>query len=308
MNRFAILFFTAFMSAGLPSFGAEVTLDESKMYVAPDNSVQRFTQSINLSKGRDKLELKLTYLNGTAAAPGFKWLRINSSTMSYLTEVQFGGKKELTVDVSGELGVGGNQLLIEAGGVKGSTFGWRLTTETPEVQSIIPEAPQAGGTITVTGKNFSTDPTADVATIGGEPLQCIHANTTNLVFRIPDDFKAGASSLKLSIGGLGAGESRIAVAAGSPLLKELSAPWVAPYYNFDIYGGPFSPTAAGNRVTVGPLEAQVVKAGVNCLTVQAPAGFAGSPWGVHQMVRVWSNGMRARNALYINCYNMTAVE
>jgi hypothetical protein len=302
MNRFALLFSTAVLLVGLPSFGAEVTLAESKMFVAPNNAVQHFAQNITIGKGQDKLDLKLTYFNGTDTSPGFKWFRINSSTMSYLTEAQFAGKKEFTVDVSGELGVGGNQLLIEAGGVKGSTFGWRLTTEAPQVQSVIPESPQAGGTITVTGKNFSTDSTADVATIGGELLQCIHASQTNLVFRIPEDFKAGAGSLKLLVGGLDTGESRLAVTAGSPLLKELSVPWVAPAYNFEIYGGPFSPTAAGNRVTVGPFEAQIVQSGINSLTVQAPEGFAGNPWGVHQPVRVWSNGVRARNVLYINCY------
>ena len=304
MNRFSLLFSACFSFVCLPAVAMEniITLDQSKMYVAPDNKVQNFAQTINLGKGQDKLDLKLTYYNGTATAPGFKWLRINSSTMSYLTEAQFGAKKELTVDVSGELAAGSNQVLIQAGGVPGSTFGWRLTTEAPLVQSVVPDSPQAGGTITVTGKNFSTDPQADIATIGGEALTCIHANPTNLVFRIPDEFKAGSGSLKLEVGGLSTGESTLSVAAAAPLLKGLSAPWVAPAYNFDIYGGPFSPTAAGNRVTVGPFQAQIVKSGINCLTVQAPAEFAGNPWGVHQMVRVWSNGARARNALFINCY------
>jgi hypothetical protein len=305
MNRFALLCTAAFLSVCAPSFAAEdyVTLDRGKAFVAPDNKVQRFTQNINLAKGQDKLDLKLTYYNGTATAPGFKWLRINSSTMSYLTEAQFAGKKELTVDVTGELGPGGNQLLIEAGGVQGSTFDWQLTTEAPLVLSVVPETPQAGGTITVTGKNFSSDPTADVATVGGQALQCIHSSPTNLVFKIPEEFNAGAGSLKLEVGGLGTGESKLSIAAGSPILKGVSVPWVAPGYNFEIYGGPFSPTAAGNKVTVGPFDAEVVHAGIQTLTVQAPVGFAGNPWGVHQPIRVWSNGARARNILTINCYS-----
>jgi hypothetical protein len=55
-------------------------------------------------------------------------------------------------------------------------------------------------------------------------------------------------------------------------------------------------------VTVGPFDAEVVHAGIQTLTVQAPVGFAGNPWGVHQPIRVWSNGARARNILTINCY------
>jgi hypothetical protein len=95
-----------------------ITLDESKLYVAPDNQVQHFVQSIGLAKGQEKLDLTLTYYNGTETSPGFKWLRINSSSMSYLTEQQFGGKKELSVNVSGELAAGNNQMIIQAGGVK----------------------------------------------------------------------------------------------------------------------------------------------------------------------------------------------
>jgi hypothetical protein len=280
-----------------------ITLDESKLYVAPDNQVQHFVQSIGLAKGQEKLDLTLTYYNGTETSPGFKWLRINSSSMSYLTEQQFGGKKELSVNVSGELAAGNNQMIIQAGGVKGSSFGWRLTTPAPMMMSISPTTPQPGGSVTITGQNFSTDSSTDVATINGQPLTCVAASPTSLVFPIPEDFKVGNGTLKLKVTGLDAGEVSLSVAAGPPVLKGLSGPWVAPNYNFDIYGGPFAPDIANDRVMVGPFQAEIVSASINKLTVTAPVGFAGNPWGVNQPIKVWCNGVMARNRLTINCYS-----
>jgi hypothetical protein len=291
-----------FSSSTANAAGRIITLDESKLFEAPDNQVQNFTQSINLAKGQDKLELTLTYYNGTSTTPGFKWLRINSSSMSYLTEHQFGGKKELSVNVSGELASGGNQMIIQGGGVKGSTFGWRLTTPAPTIQGINPETPQAGDTITITGQNFSTDSSTNVATIGSQTLTCVSASPTNLVFQIPQEFKAGNCTLGLQIAGLNAGESTLSIAAGVPVLKGLSATWVAPACNLDIYGGPFAPDVANDKVMIGPFEAEIVSAGIDRLTVVAPAGFAGNPWGVNQSIKVWSNGVLARNRLTVNCY------
>ena len=84
--------------------------------VAANAQRQRFTESISVPKGQEKLKLTLTYYNGTTSAPGYNWLRISSSSMSYITEQQFAGSKTYSIDASGELTWGGNQLLISAQG------------------------------------------------------------------------------------------------------------------------------------------------------------------------------------------------
>lgn len=246
--------------------------------------------------------MTLTYYNGTETKPGFKWLRITSSSMSYLTEKTFGGKRSYSVDVSGELASGGNQMIVEAGGVAGSTFGWRLTTPAPHVTAVEPNTVAAGGTVTVTGANLCSDPSGNVATLGQTPLTCVAATSTSAVFKIPETSSVGSSVFNLKVAGLEAGHAELSVGNSVPVLKSVSAPWVAPGYNLTIYGGPFSPAVANDKVTIGPFQAEIREAGVNQITVIAPASFAGNPWGVHQPVKVWVNGVRARNVLTVNCY------
>ncbi|MDR3615508.1 MAG: IPT/TIG domain-containing protein [Candidatus Obscuribacterales bacterium] len=72
-----------------------------------------------------------------------------------------------------------------------------------------------------------------------------------------------------------------------------------------ITGRGFSQNSALTKVTIGPFECKIESATVNSITVMAPFGFAGQPWGIHQPVKVWVNGNRAQNALYINIYNQT---
>jgi IPT/TIG domain len=281
---------------------APITVAESKLFEAPNNQVQHFSEYINLPKGQDKLNLTLTYYNGTTTKPGFKWLRITSSTMNYFTEQQFGGNKSVSKDVTGELMSGNNQIVVEAGGIAGSTFGWRLTTAAPTLTSIQPQALEPGETIKVSGTNFCSDTSCDIATVNGVTLTCLSATAKNLVFKIPDDLPLGSGALQLKVAGLDAGQTMVNIETSVPVLRSLDSGWVYPGYNLVINGGPFPPTAANIRVTVGPFEAKVVQASATAVTVQAPEQFNGNPWGVNQPVRVWVNGVQARNYLTVNCY------
>jgi hypothetical protein len=289
-------------SAQYQQTSVPITLAESNLFEAPNNQVQHFSQTINLPKGQDKLHLTLTYYNGTSTKPGFKWLRITSSTMNYFTEKEFDGNKSVSMDVSGELTSGGNQIVVEAGGVAGSTFGWRLTTQPPAISSIQPQILEPGETITVTGKNLSSDMSSDIATVNGAPLTCISATAKNLVFKIPEDLRPGSAALQLKVAGLDAGQMMINIENSIPFLQSLDAGWVLPGADLVINGGPFPSNIAAIKVTIGPFDAQVKQATATSITVQAPEQFNGNPWGVHQPVKVWVNGNPARNWLSVNCY------
>jgi len=297
----------ASLSASAPAHAqaqqnAPITLAESKLFVAPNNQVQQFRESIPLAKGQDKLTLVLTYYNGTATKPGFNWLRISSPTMSYFTEKQFDGNKSVTVDVTGQLSAGGNQIGVEGAGPAGATFGWRLTTVAPSITEIRPAVLDPGETITVSGKNFSSDPSCNVATVNGVALTCISATAKNLVFKVPDDMRVGRGNLDLKVAGLEAGAMLVAVEHSVLVIQSLGAGWVYPGTNLVINGGPFSSAVRSVRVTIGPFEAPVVASTANSITVQAPEQFLGNPWGVNQPVKVWVNGMPAKNFLTVNCY------
>lgn len=283
-----------------------VVVAESKFFEAPNNQVQKFSQSINIAPGQDKLNLTMTYFNGTATKPGFNWLRVSSSTMNYFTEKDLGGKKFASINVTGRLSSGGNQITVEAGGVAGSTFAWRLTTQAPSITAVQPVGLTAGDTVTVTGNNFCPDPTAISATVSGAKLTCTSATASKLVFKLPDELRPGDGALRLQVAGLDAGQAQVTVQAFEPTLQGLSAGWVLPGDNLVILGGPFPKTIGNVKVTIGPFDAQVIQSTPGAITVQAPPQFNGNPWGVNQPVKVWINGNPARNQLTVNCYQGVA--
>lgn len=284
----------------LSNTGSDVmVIDEAKPFVAPNNQLQRLTESIDLQRGQDKLDLTLTYENGTATAPGFKWLRIASPSMHYVTEADFGGRKTLSLDVSGELGWGGNQLLITAEGVPGATFNWKLTTPKPRVTSVYPQQLMPGHAVTISGVNFCPDPTGNSVTIGGKAAQINSATANKLIVTVPEEIPSGNINLSVQVANTAAGELTASVNA-FPWLRGVSQSFCPPGQQFTIYGENFSPAATDNVVYVGSLQAEVVGASQNQITVIAPVDYGGMPWGYYQPIRVTVRGVPARNTISIS--------
>src|ERR1700679_2327239 len=101
----SLFFLPAFASAAEQAADPAnpITLAESKVYTVSSIKEQHISDSIVLPEGQDKLHLTLTYYNGSASSPSFKWIRIASPSMNYVTEAQFASSKTLTIDVTGEL-------------------------------------------------------------------------------------------------------------------------------------------------------------------------------------------------------------
>jgi hypothetical protein len=276
-----------------------ITLGQAE-YTASSAAVQHISESVNLKKGQEKLQLTLTYYNGTATKPGYRWLRISSASMNYVTERDFVNKTYST-DVTGDLTWGGNQLLIAADGPEGAVFGWRLTTPQPVVGSVTPQAVSPGSTIVINGTNLCPDPSGNQVTINGSPAQVISANTDKLVVQVPDDVKSGANNqVQVNVGGVSAGALPLTV-NGLPYLSGLSRAWLPPGAPLTIYGENFTGNANSVVVFIGPLRAPVVSSSVNSITVTAPADFGGMPWGYYMPVKVIINGVKARNQLTVSC-------
>ena len=276
-----------------------VTLDQNEQLVATSDQVQHMSESIDLKKGQEKLQLNLTYYNGTATTPPFKWLRIASPSMNYVTEQQFDGKGTFSTDVTGELTWGGNQLLITGAGPKGATFGWRLTTPQPTISGIAQDQVMPGNTMVITGTNLCPDPSGNSVIINGAAAHCVSASADKLVVTVPEDAKAGANTATVSVAGLEAGAASFSVNA-QPYLKSLSASWLPPGAQLTIYGENFGGSANGVTVFIGPLQADVVSVTQTSITVVAPVNFGGMPWGYYQPIKVTVNGVRARNRLTVS--------
>ena len=304
---FLLIALAATSSLKLPVFAESaqqkiVTLAESKPYQSANSAPQHFTDSIPLAPGQDKLNLTLTYYNGTKTKPAFKWLRINSSSMRFLTENQF-INNQCSVSLDGKLPAGTNQIRVDAGGVPGATFGWRLTALVPKVTSANPTA-SIGSTLSVKGENFSTDIANDSATIDGTKLKCVSATPTTLTFQIPESLKAADEAVvQVKSAGIEAGKASVKIKGQAPSLASLSSPYVAPGYDVTIYGGPFAGNSKDLRVAIGNVDAQVVESSASSIKIIAPMEFAGEPFGIDLPVTVWSHGVKSRNALSVNCYS-----
>jgi hypothetical protein len=282
-----------------PGRADEVVLAQSQPLTAPNNQIQKMTETINLQKGQEKLQLTLTYYNGTDTAPGFTWLRIASPTMHFVSEREFAGKRSYSVDVTGELTWGGNQMLVTAEGRKGSTFNWKLTTGQPSVTSLNPSQVSPGHSVTIVGNNFSSDPDANVVMFGSHRARCLSASSDKLIVQVPDYADSASSKVSVSVCGMEAGTLAATVAA-YPYLSSLSANWVPPGSQFTIYGEGFSANQADISVYVGPLQCEIVSVSPTSITVVAPVGYGGEPWGFYQPVRVRVRGVPARNQLTIS--------
>jgi len=275
-----------------------ITLAEAQ-YTAPTAAVQHITESINLNKGQEKLQLTLTYYNGTETKAGYRWLRISSASMNYVTEKEF-VNKTFSTDVTGDLTWGGNQLLIAADGPPGAYFAWRLTTPQPIVTSVTPQTVFPGGSVVVTGTNLCPDAKGNQVQVNGSPAQIISAAADKLVVQVPEEAKGGNNSVQVTVAGVNAGTLNFNVNA-IPYLKSLSRSWLPPGAPLTIYGEGFSGDAGSVSVFIGPLRAPVLSSTINSITVSAPADFGGMPWGYYMPVKVTVNGVRARNQLTVSC-------
>ena len=151
----------------------------------------------------------------------------------------------------------------------------------------------------VTGSNLCPDPTGNAVLINGAPAQCISASAEKLVYSVPEDAKPGSNEVAVSVAGMTIGTETFTVNA-VPYLRSLSASWLPPGGQLTIYGENLSNDPSKVVVFIGPLQAQVVSANNDSITVVAPADFGGLPWGYYQPIKVTVNGRRARNRLTVS--------
>lgn len=286
-----------------PAYAAQselVLLTKSKQFIAKDNQVQRFSDTIALSKGQEKLRLVLVYRNGSATQPSFKWIRISSSSMSYVTEQQFKGKKVLETEVTGALGTGGNQILITAGGPVGAVFSWELYTFQPRANSVSPLTIQPGGTVTISGENFCSNVSANTITIDGAPAHCVSATPTSITVQVPEELSSGQAIIKIDSAGLDAGELACSVNS-APKLSRLSGTWVPAGSPLTIYGEGFGTDSSKIVVFIGPTQVPVDSSSPKEITVTIPGSYITAWAGFYMPVKVSVNGVSASNTLTVSC-------
>jgi IPT/TIG domain len=297
----SLFFWPAFASAAEQAAdpAGPITLAESKVYTATSTKEQHISDSINLQNGQDKLHLTLTYYNGSESTPPFKWIRIASPSMNYVTEAQFDGKKVLPIDVTGELSDAGNQILVTGAGPTGASFSWKLTTPQPRVSAANPDTVETGSHIVITGHNFCPEISDDSVSVNGQNFEITAATPHNLVVKIPQQFKSGPTEAKVKVAGMDAGTVKFTVSA-LPYLKSVNTAWVAAGAPFTIYGDNFSTDKSAVKVYVGAYPCNIVSATADSITAVSPLIYIEKPMGFYQPVKVQVNGVKASNQLTIS--------
>ncbi len=250
----------------------EFVLLDGKPLVAKDTKVQDLAIYPDLEQaGESRLNMTLTITNGTITAPAFNWLRISIPGMPMLTEKNFGGKSYLSVDVTGKLGRGPNQILISGAGPAGATLNWKLTTGKLAAESIEPATIEAGTgqPVTINGENFCTDPSVDVVTFNGKAGTTVSATPTQLKVVPPYDLEGGDADVVVTVVNQQVGPLALKV-KNVPVLTSTSLISAPPGQPVTITGRNFSPNLSENHVFIGGVEAPVLSGDTENLNVVVP--------------------------------------
>lgn len=278
-----------------------VTLGESSQYSTATNKPQRFMDYVELSPDDATLPLTLKLINGSNVSRGFNWVRVSIAGKTLFTQNNVINKKEIPFSVTGLLGAGTTQIIVEAGGIPGSTLSWKLIGAriAPQLQGVKPDKTGTGDIITLTGAYFGTKPNANTVSIGGINAEVKNASETSLDVVVPANAKAGDNKITVTTAGATSNARNVIVIA-PPELEGLDLMSGPPGQSMTITGRNFSPKASENVVTVAGAQAEIVSASTSSLTIIIPEVF-NPQYAVPVTVEV--NGVKAKNSLTMDIYN-----
>ncbi|MBC7996965.1 MAG: IPT/TIG domain-containing protein [Leptolyngbya sp.] len=267
-------------------------VQESKPIVMSGRGWQKYTDYINIKQGQDTAPLTLTFNNGTATTPPFESMRIMLAGRILGDQTKF-KSRVLTMNMTGALGVGGTQLIIEAYGPQGATLNWKLTTIKMSVTSVTPVSIAPNDKVTVTGKNFTA---GAVVTIGSKTAKITTFTPTQLQIQVPADVEGGDQNLVVTVGGVKSTAKKMTVKASPSVtgIDMLSAP---PGQQVTVSGKGFSKNPSDNQVTFNGTPASVVSASTNQLSVVIPE-IAYPQWNVQ--IKVKTFGQESKDAVHMN--------
>lgn len=284
-----------------PEAGGLVTLGQSSQYSTATNKPMRFMDYVEIKSEDAGLPLTLDILNGNNVSPGFNWVRVSLGGKNLFTQNNILNKKEIPFSVTGLLGAGTSQIVVEAGGIPGSTMSWKLLAArvAPTLTAGKPNKAGAGDTITLTGTHFGSKTSAITVKFGGTNAEVKSASETSLDIVVPSNAKAGDNKVTVTTGGATSNSIIIAV-IGVPELESLSLESGPPGQELIISGKNFSQKTAENTVTIAGATAEITGASTSSLTVIIPEVY-NPQYAVPVTVEV--NGVKAKNSINMDIYN-----
>lgn len=276
-----------------------VQITPAATHLSRSSKAQRFVQDISLTPTQEKLALKLRVNNGDQTAPSFAWFRMRVNGELLITNQSLKGKREATIDVSGAIPAGQNQIVIDAAGVPGATLTWQIATEAPKVLSIEPKTAQPGGIVVLKGENFAADPNNVNVIVNGSVGDVLKSSLTSMTVRLPEVLTPGKATMSIDANGLPPVMVPLTVSGSAAPVVSGTDMWSAPAgTTITIRGKYFSTNPSANQVFFDNVPGQVTASAADFIKVVVPT-LAGVPASQQSSAKVFvvSNGIKSNSSV-----------
>lgn len=232
---------------------------------------QKFTDSINLKPGQEKLPLKFTILNGSGGTPPLRAIRATLSGRVLFTEKDFKGKRKLSINMTNALTSGATQIIFTSYGAAGSAFKWQITSATsPEIISLSPSKAEKSKPLVVKGKNLPAQASAIKVTVDKIVAKVSDTKEDGFKITIPKRVKPGKNKIvSISVGGQKLKTYKISIQS-APVITFFSHIAIAGNQVLRINGKNFSTDKKDVEVTFGSQKGIVMGASEKSISVMTP--------------------------------------
>ncbi len=294
----ATLIFASVESPSASAAPQMVEMAQGGPYIASHMSVEKFGGSFTINESDLDRPMTVVIHNGINGTPGFYWLRvflagdIDVSRLQHFEDpvgdlllddnnVQ---RHTVSMDVSGQVQLGVNTIVIEGKGPKGATISWTLDGQVaPAVSALNPTNVQQGSRLLLYGSGFNPNASDNVVTFGGNEAEVLDSSHTTLTVKVPAHLPSGQHDVKVSSHGMWSQPYSMAVES-TPKLYSVAPRAPGALDVVVVKGANFSPAVEGNEVYFNSLKAKVVSASPEELVVAVPPEVV--VFGVNQTVRV----------------------
>lgn len=290
---------TGILLANLQPAGAledMALFQESKPLVTRAGAWHTWGDRIHLNPQQAKLPLEIRFTNGADGRPPATDLKVELDHKPLASFANFGGGKSFSLDLSGKLRAGNTHLTVKGFGPSGARMNWRLYIRRPVVTSVTPDPAGLADTISVKGRNFSSNSQDIKIHVAGKHLKPSSASEGELKFKLPAHAEGGSQYMVVSVSHVNSAPYRVNVRPGPRItfVDMLSTP---PTEHVTIMGSGFSPIASENVVTFRNVRANVVSATESSIRVVVP-NMRFPDW--HVPIKVVTNGVPSQGNAHIH--------
>ncbi len=224
----------------------------------------------------DPLKLEVTANLTDRLSPRWNYIRVSIGNRLLATEKNFKrdvSKDVFTLDLTGTVDSGVNQIVIQGAGERGATAKWTLSSIlNAKVLSVDPDEVLVGDRVTIKGQNFPTDATKILVNIGkNKQVPAKTATTTEVKFDVPKNIEPDEYPITVSISNKKVPGQAKLIVRGIPRLRSTNLTGCPPGYPIVIFGQNFSKKLGENQITVGQVQAQVQSGSTTELTILCPS-------------------------------------